>query len=686
MLLHRLAMATFQPINKSMQKPIVANVSPDPPVTPAAIRASTITFEAFISNFPRSLSSQAEPGKENTKKSSVVVVSAKRLASTSFKSSQKLHVPPQKKRKTMKGTSKAVREQAVRAVKLMPTVEGSAATSSAYISSMSSTGPESDSTWSIGSTHLGELDSDMSPQTTNRRNLCHRPSTTSSSRTRTLRPSQHKVSVNAVKREGPASPDRPTIRRRSLSLSKYSKETRERKLQEEEVVELPPVEWAYQGYVRAKKEKLVMKELWMKELRKQKGQEAERGPESSACKRRLEAERERQKVPKRHKKSHKKVDEQPLADLQPVQKASSQPEHPLMDSRRDQSGNTALLEKQSKMMTNEGSHPVAVVPQPASKSPSRGSNGAALKGDENLISQPRDSDKDVVLKRSTGTMYIPTGPKALRRKKKQNSRHWQQNCDKREVENATNCLTYSQASSDGVEKGNKGLSFEQIARRRQQSSIAPRTFYGKCPEYPVPPIFDSSPSITEMALTNENKHRDAERSESAKDRMTPPDSSPASKGSKTSRESKNTHVPFEIHVDDDWRTLLDDDDPMFSTPKPSSLNQAISSVASSDDGRISTSPTQSNRGVTDLRTKSGPQTLSKGQSLSILSEKLSYRGSLKKYQSHPKVSQCRRGLSVLGVDDISQCLPIWLAGLLLSMERIPHLYLRHNNMIVPFRN
>lgn len=657
MLLHRLAMSTFQPINKakSMQKPVVANVSSDPPVNPAPHLDSLLALEAcafnLAGNLRRPSSSQAKPGKGNTKKSPAVAVPAKSLqASRSFEISQKSHVPPQKKRKMMKGTSKPLREQAVRAVKLLPTVASSATTPSADISSTSSTGAESDGNWSIGSTHLGELDSDMSPQTPNKRNPCHRPSTTSSSRTRTPRPSQHEVSGNAMKREGSASPDRPIIRPRSLSPSDYSKEGREKKLQEEEVVELPPVEWAYQGYVRAKEEELVMKELWMKELRKQKGKEAERGPESSACKRRVEAERERQKVRKRHKKSHKKVDELPLADLQLVQYASSQPEHPLLDSRRDQSGNTALPRKQSKVMITGGSHPVAVVSQNA-RSPSRGSKEAALKGDENLNSRPKD--KDVALERNPGTVYVPTGPKAWRekQKQKQNSRHWQQNCDKREVDSA---LSYSQASSDGFKKGDKGLSSEQIARRRQQSSIEPRTFYGKRPEYQVLPTFDSSPSITEMA---ENKHRDAERSEIAKDRMTPPDSSPASKGSKTSRESKSTHVPFEIHVDDDWRPLLDDDDPMFPPPKSSTLNQAISSAASSGDGSILASPTQSSRGVTDLRTKSGPQTLSKGQSSSILSEKWSYRGSLKKYQSHPKVFPCRRGLSVRGVDDINQCLP-----------------------------
>ena len=112
-----------------------------------------------------------------------------------------------------------------------------------------------------------------------------------------------------------------------------------------------------------------------------------------------------------------------------------------------------------------------------------------------------------------------------------------------------------------------------MARERQQSSIEPSSFYGKQPECRVPPTFDSSPSITDKDLTNENKHQDAGRSENTSDKMTPPDSSPV-KGSHNRRKSTGAHMQSETNVDDD--------DAIFPTPESSLLKRNPGSADSLD--------------------------------------------------------------------------------------------------------
>ena len=153
----------------------------------------------------------------------------------------------------------------------------------------------------------------------------------------------------------------------------------------------------------------------------------------------------------------------------------------------------------------------------------------------------------------------------------------------------------------------RGLSSEQIARGRQQSSIEPKRFYGKKREYRVPPPFDSLPSITDEALTSVNKHRDVGRSENAKDIMTPLNSSSVSKKSNTRRNSTGAHVPCEAHVEDDWRPMFDDDEPMFPASSSSLPNQKVRSASLSDARSAHTSPSQSDHGIMDVRTKLGPQ-------------------------------------------------------------------------------
>ena len=151
--------------------------------------------------------------------------------------------------------------------------------------------------------------------------------------------------------------------------------------------------------------------------------------------------------------------------------------------------------------------------------------------------------------------------------------------------------------------------------RQQHSSIDPKDFYGKKPEYRVPPNFQSSPPIPDKVFTTENKHRDAERLKRALE-MTPPDSSPASKDSTTRGKSTGAHVPLDFHVNDDCQPLADDDDPVFPTPRSSPTTQStqrIRSAESSDYQSCDTSPSQSKCVDRNTRTKSGSPNNGKDQ-------------------------------------------------------------------------
>lgn len=549
----------------------------------------------------------------------------------------------------MKETPKAPREQAPRDAKLLSTVEHSTTSTPAA-------GADSDSDWSNSSERLEELDSSMSTQTPHRRSPRHRPSSNSSAEfssteqcigsspsTRLQRPPLHEISGNAVKREGTASRDRSVIRPRSMSPSGYNKEIRDRKMQAEGLVELPPTEWRYQQYMRIKEEKKNAKRLWKDELRKQKGKEPERALEGNAGvpskalgKKKAKADRKPQKARKRQKKSHKRVKEEPIdvdVGLQPVKNAASRSEHPPLDPRRDQSGKSALSKKQSKMTIHEDSHPEAVVLQSKSEVLSSRSKRSA----------PKSSDKEMLPQRSTASGYIRTGPRSWLANQTQISRPWQQAGNRREwskaesssapngkenengTSNAIGCpgdwlssSRYAKPSRDTcalynrIGQREKGLSSEQMTRGRQQSSIEPKSFYGKQPECRVTPTLDSSPSITDKGLTNENKHRDAEQS-TAKDIMTPPDAPPASKGSNNRRKSMSVHVPLESNVEADWRPMFDNDVPLFPTSKSSILNQNHGSADSVGDQCT-------NRRVVGLRTESRRQILSKDHHLPTVPE------------------------------------------------------------------
>lgn len=687
-------MSEFQPINKakSIPKPAVAHKSSDPPVTSAADRDSLLAIKACASNFTRGSASSAKPCKKSKTKSPMVVVPAKSLQASP--PSEASHGP---QKVLQKNTPKALRKQAVRAVKLVPTVEHPETTLFTGDTSTPSPGAESDSNWSAASTHLGELDSGTSSQTPHRRSPRHLPfrnSFTGCTRTRermTLSPSarphkalQHEFSGDAVKEEDTVSPDQSVIRPRSLSPSDFNRDIREKKFQEEDFVEVPPAEWAYQRYVWTKEEnrkgEVVMENRWKEELRKQKGKQPERGLEGNAgisstapSKRKVREDRETEKAVKRQK-SHK---EEPLAGRQPLQNAASRTEEPLMTPSRYQRGQTSPSGKQQKLMMSARSQPEAVVSQTANEVLSRGAKGAATRGNETSIAQPNDSGKEVHI----STLCIPTGPKASQSRPKQISRPWQQACNTREVElhlprlNSCECKhlpeyfkqrnerrkAESSSAPGGKESNNdisdptsfaedwlsssrsakpssdmyalydrnrqrdEGLSSEY--RERQQSSIEPKTFYGRRSEYRVPPKFHSSPSIPDKILTNENKHRNAERLKSANVR-TPPDSSPASKVSTMRGKSTCAHVPFEIHVEDDWQPLFDDDDPMFPTPISSPFSQSTRSADSSDDQSTHTSRSQSNSGDRNIRTTSRPQTDSKDQpSLTVPEKKVDQRPS-----------------------------------------------------------
>lgn len=543
--LHRFAMSSFQPINKARRtsKP-AAEIN-----SPADYHEPSPALEAYASNLMRASSSQAKPSKGKKRKSPAVVMPAKAppQALVSSEESRTTQNPPRKKRKTVKETSKALRKQAPRDAKPLPTVEHSA-------ESTPVTGAESDGDWSKSSEHFAELDSDMSLQTLNRRSPRHRPSCVSSielSRaiqcvdsspsTRPQKPSQHEVSGDAIKREGTASRDRSVIRPRTMSPSDYNKEFRDKKLQEEGLVELPSAEWAYQRYKRTKKEceKKIQAERrsWKKASRKQKGKEPECRLEGNAgnasempSKKRVKADGKTHKSRKRHKQSHKRVKEEPTdveAGPQPVQNAASRSEHPPSGPRRDQSGKPALSKKPSKVIVHEDLQPEAVVLQTTS---------------------------EILSSRSKGS-----------------------------------------------------LSSEQMARARQQSSIEPYSFYGKQLECPLPPTFDSSPSITDKGLIIDNKHRDAGRSETANDRMTPPDSSPARKGSHNRQKSTGAHMPLETNFDN--------------------VNRNPGSADSVDNQSAPTSPSQDNRGVMDVRTKSRRKTLSNHSSATVTEDKVVERTS-----------------------------------------------------------
>lgn len=573
MLLHRLTMSNFQPINKprKLSKPAAENDSPTPVAITTHGPEPLLAFEVCAPTLTGTSSSRAKPCEEKKRKSPKVVVPENRLqASRPSEASQCPQTPPQKKKKKRRGTVKALRKQADRAVKPVPTIEHSATTSSADTASMPSTGAESDSNWSTASTHLGELESDMSPQIPHGRSSRHQPS---------------KIINDGVIRE---------------------------KMLEEEVAEASFTELVYQQYMRIKREKRKdvpakrrmkrMKKL-LNELRKEEGKEPGRkleiNPSKASSKRKRREEQETKKTPKRQKKSHKKVDEEPLAGLPPMPNPSSRSEHPLVDSCRYQSGKSTLSGKPGKVMIHEGSQvsqPEIVVLQTTSKGLSHGSEGAAPKGNESSTTRAKYSDNVMPPQRSTASVCIPTGPKAWLAEQAQTARDREQAC-----------VTHALPNRGG--QRNKGLSSKQIARGRKQSSIDPKRFYGKQPEYRAPQAFDSSPSITDNALANENKHGDAERSETTKDRITPPDSSPPS-GSKIRRKSCSARAPFEPHVEDDWRPVSDDDDTMFPTPKSSPTNQDVGSAGPSRDHA---SPSQSNHGVMDVRTKPLPEPFRKDQ-------------------------------------------------------------------------
>ena len=604
MLLHRLTMSSFQPINKpkKMSKPAMGNNSSAPAVVTTHGPESLLAFEVCPPDLTQTSSSRAEPCEEKKTKSPKVVMPGNGLQESRLsEASQCPQTPPQKKKKKRRGTAKALRKQADRAVKPMTTVEHSATTSSTDTASTPSTGPESDSNWSTASTHLGELESDMSPQT------------------------PHGL-------HGRSSRHRP----RSLSPANYDEVIRE-KMPEEEVAEACFTELVYQQYMRIKGEKRKdvpamrmkkrMKRL-LNELRKEKGKEPGHKLEKTSSmtshapsKRKRIEEQETKKTPKRQKKSHKKMDEEPLAGLPPMPNPSSPSEHTLVDSCRYQSGKSTLSGKRAKVMIHEGSQdsqPETVALQTTSKGLFRGPEKAAPKGNESSTTRAKHSDNVVPPQRSTTPGCIPTGPKAWLAEQTQIARDREQAC-------VTN------ASPNRAGQRNKGLSSKQIARGRKQSSIDPKRFYGKQPAYRVPQDSESSPTMTYNALTNENKDGNAERSENTEDRITPPDSSPSS-GSKISRKSSSARVPFEPHIENDWQPVFDDDDTMFPTPKSSPTNQDVGSAGPSRDHA---SPLHSNHGVMDVRTKPRPETFRKDQPAPTVPEnKLGQRLSGEVPESH----------------------------------------------------
>ena len=401
-LLHRLAMSSFQPINKARRtsKP-TENNSPVP----------------RVSSNDHASSSQAKPREKKKRKSPMVVVpsNAPPQALVFFGDSSNPQTPPRKKKKTVKETPKAPRERAPRDAKLVQTVEHSTTSTPAA-------DVESGSNWSNSSECLENLDSNTSSQTPHRRSPHHRLSCNSSAglsstgkcigssvSMRLQRPPLDKVSGNAVIREDTASQDRSFIRPRSMATSESNKRIRDRKLEADGLVELPLVEWMHQRYLRATEKKKTEKSLWKNELRKQKGKLPERGlhrktetPSKAPSAKIVKADRVTQKARKRHKSSHNRVKGEPTnveAGLQPVQNAASrseQSEHPPVDPRRDQSGEPALSKKQSKVIVHEDAQPEAVVLRTTSEVFSSSSKGSV----------PKSSHKEVLPQRSTTYEWV----------------------------------------------------------------------------------------------------------------------------------------------------------------------------------------------------------------------------------------------------------------------------------------
>ena len=442
MLLHRLAMSNFQAIKKpkSTPEPVMVNDLSDPSAIHATGSASLLALEECVSTLMQGSSSQAKPRNKKNRNFPMVVVPAMSLeASRSSELSPSLQ-NPNKKRNAMKGTPKALREQPLRAVKLMPTIEYSATPSSTNTTPMRSAGAESDSNWSFATTHLGELESDMSPEISHRRTSRHRLSSTvftgrASTEARSTSSSHQEISGKAVKREGSQSLDQSLIRLRTPSPLSYSKEVREKKLREEAIVELSPAEWAHQRLLMIEKERIVMKRLWKEEVRKQKGKEPEYAlgeealtPCKVPCKRKVEPDPETNEAPKRQKMSHKTVNEDMHGGLQPAQTAASRSEHPFLNSRGHQSGKYVRSGRKPKVTMDEGSERKAIVSQNANEE----SVGAVAKGSK--TTQLRDSDKTMRLQENTATLCIPTGPKAQQAGPTQIPRSGQQATERREVE------------------------------------------------------------------------------------------------------------------------------------------------------------------------------------------------------------------------------------------------------------
>ena len=455
-LLNRITMSEFQPINKTknMPKPAVASKHSEPPVSATTDRESLLALQACASNSMQCSSQTAQPCTTKKSTSPMAFVPAKKLqASMSSETSHEPQKLPQKKRKNKNDAPRAIRKQAVRAVKVVPTIEHSETRSFTEDTPTPSTRAESDSNWSIASTHLGELDSGMSPPTPHGRDPRHPQSSvcartrqrmTLSSSTRLHKTSSHESSGNAVKREDTASLERSLIRPRSLSPSDYNREIREKKFQDEEVVELPPAEWAYQRYVQIKqqnkKEQRAMKKLWKELRRKQKCKQPVRGLEGdeetsspTPSKRKPTTDLKTNKTVKRQKKSHKRSNAEPLAGPQPIQNAATRSAHPLMAPCRERNGQSALPGKQQNLMMNLDSLSEAIVSPTTNDVFSGEAKQGTAKGNETMSIQPKASDTEKP-KRNTSKVSIPTGPRASQSRPNQISRSWQPAGGMREVE------------------------------------------------------------------------------------------------------------------------------------------------------------------------------------------------------------------------------------------------------------
>ena len=112
MLLQRLAMSTFQPINKAkhISKLIAVKMSSDSQI-PATDHESLSALETSTSNMTRAPLSQAnQRRKKKAKPPSVAVPATKPPVLTSSEAIQDTQAPPRKKRKTTKDAPKGLRQ------------------------------------------------------------------------------------------------------------------------------------------------------------------------------------------------------------------------------------------------------------------------------------------------------------------------------------------------------------------------------------------------------------------------------------------------------------------------------------------------------------------------------------------------------------------------------------------------